>query len=77
VYGRDEADTFPIAYRANSRRRIEVLAEGSGLRVERLAHIEDPTYFAFHPLLFRINAALAPWLPREMAEHLLGVCVKA
>jgi ubiquinone/menaquinone biosynthesis C-methylase UbiE len=76
VYGRQEADTFPVAYRANSRGRIERLAREAGLAVERVEMIKDPTYFAFRPALFRISAALAGVLPGWMAEHVVGVCVK-
>lgn len=76
IYGRHETDAFPVVYRANSRRRIESLARGAGLHVEGLERIKDPTYFAFHPALFRANAALASLLPESMAEHVIGVCVK-
>lgn len=76
MYGRDADDAFPMVYRANARRRIGTLARESGLRLVRLDHIEDPTYFAFHPALFRINVALVRALPDGMAEHLVGVCVK-
>lgn len=77
LYGRAEADAFPVVYRANSRRQIEQLAAGAGMHVARLEMIEDPTYFAFHPLLFRLNAVLARVLPRSMAEHVVAVCSKA
>ncbi len=77
IYGREEADTFPVAYRANSRQRLEALTREAGLTLERLEYVEDPTYFAFHPLLFRVHAALARVLPQSMAEHLVGVCVKS
>jgi len=76
LYGRHEADAFPVVYRANTRRQIDALAGDAGLRLETLRHVSDPTYFAFHPLLFRLNAAVADRLPRAMAEHLVGVCVK-
>lgn len=76
IYGRDESDAFPVVYRANSRGRIESLARGAGLRIDALEGIKDPTYFALHPTLFRINAALASLLPDSMAEHLVGLCVK-
>lgn len=75
-YARAEHDTFPVAYRANSRRQLAALAQGAGLHLDRLDYIEDPTYFAFHPVLFWLNAALVRALPPAMAEHLVGVCVK-
>jgi SAM-dependent methyltransferase len=73
LYGRAEADAFPVVYRANTRRQIEALARASGLTALDFRAIEDPTYFAFHPLIFRLNAALARITPRSMAEHLVGV----
>jgi len=76
LYGREEADAFPVVYRANTQRTIDALARGAGLRLDTLQQIHDPTYFAFHPLLFRLNVALVRVLPRSMAEHLVGLCVK-
>lgn len=76
LYGREEADAFPVVYRANTHRQIAALASGAGLHLDTLLQVSDPTYFAFHPLLFRLNAALADALPRAMAEHLVGVCLK-
>lgn len=76
VYGRADVDAFPVVYRANTRRRIEKLVREAGMVCEALHTIKDPTYFAFHPLIFRINVALARVLPDGMAEHLVGVCGK-
>ena len=76
LYGREEADAFPVVYRANTQRTIDALSHGAGLRLDTLQQIHDPTYFAFHPLLFRLNVALVRVLPRFMAEHLVGLCVK-
>ena len=76
VYGRDEGDTFPVIYRANTRRRLEELSREAGLRLESLERIEDPTYLAFNPLLFRLNAALTRVTPQGMSEHLIGVSAK-
>ena len=38
--------------------------------------VEDPTYFAFHPLIFRLNAALVRALPRGMYEHIFAAYTK-
>ena len=76
IYGRAEADAFPVVYRANTRGRLDRLARAAGLVPQAFRHIEDPTYFAFHPLLFRLNAAVCRLLPRGMAEHIAGVYVK-
>jgi ubiquinone/menaquinone biosynthesis C-methylase UbiE len=70
LYGRAEADTFPVYYRANTPSHIISLAAKNGLRCELLHKIEDPTYLAFNPLLFRLSVALARVTP---PVHLVGV----
>lgn len=56
--GRDEADTFPTYYRANSERAIRTLADEVGLSVRRLAYLNhNPSYLTFSPLLYRVGAA--------------------
>lgn len=76
LYGRAEEDAFPVTYRANTRRRLADLAQRAGLQLDTFRAIEDPTYFAFHPLLFRLNVALVRALPSALAEHFVAVCVK-
>lgn len=73
LYGRAEADAFPVLYRANTRRRLDRLARNAGLTCAAFHAIADPTYFAFFPLMFRLNVWLARVLPSYMAEHLVGV----
>ncbi len=73
LYGRAEADTFPVRYRANRPDQVRRLAAGAGLRVAALHQIPDPTYLAFTPLLFRVSSALARVTP---PVHLVGVLVK-
>jgi ubiquinone/menaquinone biosynthesis C-methylase UbiE len=77
LYGRDESDAFPVTYRANTRRALDKLADHAGLQLHTFRAIKDPTYFAIHPLLFRLNALVSNLLPRRMAEHLVGMYVKA
>lgn len=76
LYGRAAEDAFPVLYRANTRRRIVELADRAGLALDTFRAIEDPTYLAFHPLLFRLTAALGRTLPAIFAEHFVAVCVK-
>ena len=76
LYGRAEADSFPVVYRANSRRRVIRLARGAGLALRAFHYIHDPTYFAFHPALFRLNVAVTALLPASMGEHFVSVCEK-
>ncbi|MCQ3931599.1 MAG: hypothetical protein DPW16_14165 [Chloroflexi bacterium] len=76
LYGREEADTFQVMYRANTRRQLRRLAQNTGFEVVTLRSIKDPTYFAFHPVLFRLSVLWSRVAPLSMAEHLVGVCRK-
>lgn len=73
LYGRAEADTFPVRYRANTPAQVKALARQAGLNCELLQQIHDPTYLAFTPLLFRISIALTRFTP---PVHLVGVLTK-
>ena|SRR5579871_5018802 len=70
LYGRAEADTFPVMYRANTPTQIMALAHNAGLRCDLIRLIEDPSYLAFNPLLFRVSLILARVTP---PVHLAGV----
>jgi ubiquinone/menaquinone biosynthesis C-methylase UbiE len=72
LYGRIEADTFPVQYRANTASAIRALAASTGLQVADLRVIPDPTYLAFNRLMFRASAMLDRLLPRGWGVHLLG-----
>lgn len=76
LYGRAGDDAFPVVYRANSQRRVAALAAAAGMALDSLLCVKDPTYFAFHPLIFRLTVALSRVLPDRLAEHLVGVCTK-
>jgi SAM-dependent methyltransferase len=73
LYGRAEADTFPVVYRANTPSQIAALAARTGLRSELIRMVEDPTYLAFSPLLFRLSVALARVTP---PVHMVGVLIR-
>lgn len=70
LYGRAEADTFPVMYRANTPSRIMALANTVALHCTLLRTVTDPSYLAFHPLLFRLSVALSRITP---PVHLVGV----
>ena len=72
LYGRIEADTFPVQYRANTTSAIRSLADRSGLRVAELRVVPDPTYLAFNSLMFRASVLSEGLLPRGWGVHLLG-----
>jgi len=55
VYGRREKDTFPVVYRANTRRKLDALLGRAGLRCEEFYYVGDPSYIAFKDLLFKVG----------------------
>ncbi len=76
LYGREEIDTFPVVYRANTSNQLTEIAQEVNLERVKLDQIFDPTYLAFHPILFQLNVGLTRLLPLNMAEHLVGVYQK-
>jgi len=72
LYGRVEADTFPVQYRANTAGTIRTLAQRSGLSVADLRVVPDPTYLAFNGFLFRASVMSEGLMPRGWGVHLLG-----
>jgi len=77
VYGRDEADTFPVQYRANTEREIKTYAQASGLRIHELRVVPDPTYIAMNGLLFNASVMSERLMPKGWGVHLLGDLVRA
>lgn len=72
LYGRSEADTFRVRYRANTAAELRRLARQTGFRVVTLEAIPDPTYLAFNPLLFELSVLFERLLPAGLGVHLLG-----
>ena len=72
LYGRVEADTFPVQYRANTAGTIRTLAQRSGLTVADLRVVPDPTYLAFNSFMFRASVMSEGLMPRGWGVHLLG-----
>jgi ubiquinone/menaquinone biosynthesis C-methylase UbiE len=72
LYGRAEADTFPVQYRANTAGTIRMLAERSGLGVAELRVVPDPTYLAFNNFMFLASVMSEGLLPRGWGVHLIG-----
>ncbi len=70
LYGRAEADTFPVRYRANDKARLDRLAAVSGLIPAEFRAIRDPSYLAFNAALFAISVAISRVTP---PVHLVGV----
>ena len=76
LYGRAEADTFPVAYRANTRAQLQALAHSAGMALDALHLIDDPTYLAFNDPLFWLAVQASRLLPSAAAVHLVGACRK-
>jgi len=76
VYGRDEADTFPVRYRANTERDIKTYAQASGLQVREMRVVPDPTYLAMNGILFSASVMSERVMPKGWGVHLLGDLVR-
>jgi SAM-dependent methyltransferase len=72
LYGRHEADTFPVQYRANTVRALRRHAMTCGLNVAELRIVPDPTYLAMNPFMFRASVLSERMMPRGWGVHLLG-----
>lgn len=74
MYGRDEDDTFPIFYRANT---PQMIATASQLHLTTLYTISDPSYLAFNRSLFRAMCLVEQAMPIGRRLHLVGVLSKS
>jgi len=77
LYGREEADTFPVQYRANTVRALRELAGACGLGVAELRVVPDPTYLALNGFMFRASVLSERLMPKGWGVHLLGDLVRA
>ena len=75
-YGRGEADTFPVQYRANTVEAVRGHAEAAGLQVYDLRVVPDPTYLAMNSLMFQASVMSERLLPKGWGVHLLGDLVR-
>ena len=54
--GRDETETFPTFYRANSRKQFKILAADTGFVLEKIQYLDQSPYaLRFNPLLYRLG----------------------
>lgn len=72
VYGRIEADTFRVRYRANTERTLRAQAARCGLDVAELRVVPDPTYLALNDFMFRASILAERLLSPSRGVHLLG-----
>ena len=75
-YGREEADTFPVQYRANTVGAIRALSQAVGLDVYDLRVVPDPTYLAVNGFMFRASVMSERLMPKGWGVHLLGDLTK-
>ena len=75
-YGRVEADTFPVQYRANTVEAIRSHAAAAGLDVYHLRVVPDPTYLAVNSFMFRASVMSERLMPKGWGVHLLGDLVR-
>lgn len=75
-YGREEADTFRVQYRANTVEAIRGLARSAGLDVYDMRVVPDPTYLAVNSLMFRASVVSERFMPKSWGVHLLGDLVR-
>ena len=71
-YGRREADTFPVQYRANTVSALRSLAAASDLEVAELRAVSDPTYLAVNGFMFTASVLAERLMPKGWGVHLLG-----
>lgn len=72
VEGRAEEDTFPTAYRTNTRHDVERLAAGSGLRVDCFEYLSQyPNYLLFNGVAFFLGMCYEKLIARFNALRLL------
>ena len=72
LYGRRDADTFPVQYRANTVQTLRAQAAASGLEIAELRVVPDPTYLALNSVMFRVSVMSERVMPRGWGVHLLG-----
>jgi ubiquinone/menaquinone biosynthesis C-methylase UbiE len=72
IEGRDEADTFPTYYRANSVRQIRRLAAETAFVAERLEYVNNyPYLLMFSPVLCRLAIGYDKLIQRVRPLHCL------
>ncbi len=70
--GREEEDVFPVVYKANSWWQIDSACKHTGFRIKSFDYLgQDPQYFGFSPLLYRIATVYEKML--LSTEYLKGI----
>jgi SAM-dependent methyltransferase len=72
LYDRDQADTFPAYYRANTPNELDRLAQVGSMTLTHLEAVSDPTYVSIRPSLLRFASGFESRLDRSRHIHLVG-----
>lgn len=73
VEGRPEEDTFPTAFKTNSRRDVDRLAQANGFVVSSFKYLgQYPSYFMFNAFLFLLGTAYERVTRLDMFAFLRG-----
>ncbi|MFW5719418.1 MAG: class I SAM-dependent methyltransferase [Candidatus Dojkabacteria bacterium] len=71
-WGREEHNTYPAHYLANSITSIKKLTHLFSLTIHKISLLKDPTYYMLHPSLAKpVHALHKHLIPRKMSEGLL------
>jgi ubiquinone/menaquinone biosynthesis C-methylase UbiE len=76
LYGRAAHDTFPIEYQANTLEQISTMATRAGLRMVKVELVDDPAYFAWNALTFKLATWFEVLLPAQWKVHLIGEYIR-
>ncbi len=80
LYGRQDNDTFPKAYKVNSLGKVRKVLKSVGFKEERLLTNGDPSYISFNNITFRIALFLEKILNipifRKYRVHIIGMFKK-
>ena len=69
---REEAETFPTFYRANSKAALKRFGNRLGFSIEHLEyHTSYPSMFKYHPVLYRLGIAYDKFVSRHARLHWL------
>lgn len=75
LYNRQEHDTFPKRYNANTLKDINRIAKNTGFKKIKLIPNEDPSYISFNSVTFKVALLLDKIFSRNKV-HIIGICEK-
>ena len=76
LYDRNNTDTFPVYYLANTEKQLNQIAQQTGLNRVNLHIIKDPTYLAFNKQMFKLFVSLENMMSENWGIHLVGTIQK-